>query len=129
LLPLLTGKSAHHHEALYWSSGGSTGDWAIRRGDWKLHGLRDQIELINLAADPSEKKNLSAEQPERVKELTALFDSWLDSMAPPMTSGVSKKWGAANNQAGELDERAKKRQQRKQERKGKKTMESEEDSE
>jgi len=129
LLPLLTGKSAHHHEALYWSSGGGTGDWAIRKGDWKLHGLRDQIELINLAADPSEKKNLSAEQPERVKELTALFDSWLDSMAPPMTSGVSKKWGAANNQAGELDERAKKRQQRKQERKGKKTMESEEDSE
>jgi arylsulfatase A-like enzyme len=129
LLPLLTGKSAHHHEALYWSSGGSTGDWAVRKGDWKLHGLRGQLELINLATDPSEQKNLAAAQPEKVKELTMLFDNWLDSMALPMTTGVSKKWGGAQEQTGQLDERARKRLQRKQERKGKKAAESEEDSE
>jgi arylsulfatase A-like enzyme len=92
LLPLLTGKTTQHHVALYWSNGGEIGDWAVRTGDWKLHGIRDQLELINLAADPAEKKNLAAEQPERVKELTRLFGAWLDSMAPPMTKGVSKQW-------------------------------------
>ena len=129
LLPLLTGKTTQHHEALYWSNGGGIGDWAVRKGDWKLHGIREQVELINLAADPAEAKNLAKEQPERVKELTQLFDVWLDSMAPPMTSGVSKKWGAGDNQAEPLDERAKKRQERKQERKGKKAAAGEEDSE
>jgi arylsulfatase A-like enzyme len=127
LLPLLTGRTTKHHEALHWSTGGETGDWAIRKGDWKLHGIRNEVELVNLAADPAETKNLAKEQPERVKELTGLFDSWLDSMAPPMTTGVSKRWGAAQQQTEQLDDRAKKRQQRKQERKGKKSAASEEE--
>ena len=78
------GKSTEHHKALYWSDGGTEGEWAVRQGDWKLHGLRDDRELFNLAADPSERSDLAAEHPERVAELSARFDDWLarDGRAP-----------------------------------------------
>jgi arylsulfatase A-like enzyme len=94
LLPLLTGKTTRHHDTLYWSSGGAEGEWAIRHGDWKLHALKDVRELFNLAADPSEKTNLADKHPEKVAELTALYDAWLAEMAEPM-SGASKKWSPA----------------------------------
>ncbi|MFZ5829500.1 MAG: sulfatase-like hydrolase/transferase, partial [Planctomycetota bacterium] len=94
LLPLLTGQTRDHHQTLYWSDGGSTGEWAVRHGDWKLYALRDQRELFNLAEDPSEATNLAEKQPERVQELTALYDAWLEQMAEPMT-GEGKRWSAA----------------------------------
>lgn len=32
-LPLLTGDSLTHHDTLYWSEGGKSGEWAVGRGD------------------------------------------------------------------------------------------------
>jgi arylsulfatase A-like enzyme len=94
LLPFLTGKnSGRPHETLYWRFGPQ---WAIRHGDWKLvKGVDggDRPWLINLKADLSEAKNLAAEQPERVKELQALFDKWSAEQETP-------RWplpGAAQN--------------------------------
>ena len=93
LLPLLTGQSKTHHDALYWSDGGKSGEWAVRRGDWKLHTLKQQQELFNLAEDPSEQTNLADKQPEMVKTLSSAFDAWIAQMAAPITGGP-KRWKA-----------------------------------
>ena len=91
LLPLLTGQSETHHDTLYWSEGGESGEWAVRRGDWKLHTLKEQQELFNLAADPSEQTNLADRQPKMVKTLSSAFDTWIAEMADPITGGT-KRW-------------------------------------
>ena len=116
LLPLLTGATTRHHDRLHWSSGGLNGEWAVREGDWKLHALRDQRELINLAEDPAEARNLAAEHPEKVRALTALHEAWLEPMAEPITGG-SKRWGAAGGgDSQRAKDRAAKKASRKQER-------------
>jgi len=45
---------------------------AVRQGDWKLIWrtlLPQSVELYNIANDPSETKNLAAENPEKVSQL------------------------------------------------------------
>jgi arylsulfatase A-like enzyme len=117
LLPLLTGATTRHHDTLYWSSGGLNGEWAVRHGDWKLHAVRDQRELIQLADDPAEARNLAAQQPDKVRQLTALYEAWLEPMAEPITGG-SKRWAAAGSggESQRAKERAAKKASRKQER-------------
>lgn len=53
---------------------------AVRIGDWKLlHYYEDRhVELYNLATDLGETKDLSKEQPEKVTQLSAKLNSWLD---------------------------------------------------
>jgi arylsulfatase A-like enzyme len=122
LLPLLTGASTLPlHETLYWSEGGHTGECAVRHGDWKLHVLQDKEELFDLAADPSEATNQANGNPEKVRELTALYDAWLDQMADPMTRGVSKRWGA--DARPELTPREQERLKQRMERRRKRQME------
>jgi len=50
--------------------------WAVRDGDWKL---------IHAQAgdEPPELFNLASAQPEKVKELKALWDAWNAQQAPP----------------------------------------------
>ena len=114
LLPLLTGESHKHHNTLYWSQGAKTGEWAVRRGDWKLHGNKASLQLFNLAEDPAEKQDLSAERPEQVKELRSAFDDWLKPMADPITGGA-KRWvkGAGEETSNLQKERAERRNTRK----------------
>jgi arylsulfatase A-like enzyme len=77
LMPFLTGKNdTSPHETLAWRFGEQ---WAIRKGDWKLVASAiDQSvpRLINLADDIGEAKDLSAEHPEKAKELKADYDKW-----------------------------------------------------
>lgn len=100
LLPYLTGKNEGvPHEVLYWRFGGQT---AIRAGDWKLTkaaagrgtaaagaALRRAPSsmagagLYNLREDIGEEKDRAAEHPEKVKELTALWDKWNVELVPP----------------------------------------------
>jgi len=46
---------------------------SLRRGDWKLiarsKDKKRSFELYNIAADPSEKQNLSQSEPVRLKDL------------------------------------------------------------
>jgi len=62
-------------DAVYWEHEGNA---AVRQGDWKL--VRFQWngvwELYNLKADRTEQHDLSVEQPERVKQLSALWQDW-----------------------------------------------------
>ncbi|OWK46494.1 sulfatase family protein [Fimbriiglobus ruber] len=71
-------------ESLIMQSGG--GALAIRKGPWKLipetgKKVKGGPELYNLADDIGETKNLAAENPDRVKELTALLAATRDVKA------------------------------------------------
>lgn len=62
-------------EALYWEHEGNA---AVRVGDWKLvhQGNKGAWELYDLKADRTEVNNLASSQPERVQQLTALWNAW-----------------------------------------------------
>ena len=91
LLPVLRGETKTVHEHLFWSEGGASGEWAVRSGNWKLVGIRQNVELFDLSADPGEQHDLAARYPDQVKRLSALYNQWLDQMAEPMKSG-GKRW-------------------------------------
>jgi len=73
---------------LFWASLGNNGSRseAMRTGDWKLvvHHPKakpgsfenEKIELFNLKSDPSEKKDLSAQEPERTASLLTQLKKW-----------------------------------------------------
>ena len=113
LLPILTGESQTHHDTLFWCKDG--GEWAVRRGDWKLRSRPGQIELFHLAEDPSEQRNLASSRTEMVETLGAAFDNWVKQMAAPI-SGASKA-GDAVSRNDELTEREKARLKKRLERK------------
>ena len=76
LLPFLEGKKdGPPHEALFWRFGAQT---AVRKGDWKLMSANNSggKKLFNLKDDIGERKDLSAEQPEKVKELQEAWEEW-----------------------------------------------------
>lgn len=58
---------------MYWKTPSAS---AVRQGDWKLIQRRSgkRIELFDLKDDPLEKNDLAAEQPERVRQLSALLN-------------------------------------------------------
>lgn len=62
-------------DAIYWEHEGNA---AVLQGDWKL--VRFQWnggwELYNLKMDRTEQHDLSAQEPERVKQLSALWNAW-----------------------------------------------------
>jgi arylsulfatase A-like enzyme len=74
LLPIFQGKQRTPHEALYWEHEGNR---AVRQGKWKLVLRKPgKWELYDMQADRTELRDLADQQPEKVKELTAAWDSW-----------------------------------------------------
>lgn len=74
LLPLLNEEIAVTHEALFWDHEGGR---AARIGDWKISALKDEAwELFDLSVDRTERNNLAAEQPARVREMDARWQTW-----------------------------------------------------
>ena len=91
--PVLTAGAKSPHDAIL-LCGTVPERRAIRMGDWKLllnandkdaeesNVVRvdgTKVELFNLASDLGEKKNLAAEQPEKVKELRAKLDALMST--------------------------------------------------
>lgn len=79
ILPTLIGSTAaghgqKQHDYLYWEM---TGAAAIRQGSWRAVRPKgaSQWELYDLAADPSESRNVAADRPEMVARLAALAAS------------------------------------------------------
>lgn len=95
LLPYLKGKkSASPHDKLFWRICEKSG---ARVGDWKLVRNGDGTEkLFNLADDIGEKNDLSAANPEKLKELQAAYKEWDATNIPPKWLDGRKKAAATN---------------------------------
>ncbi len=75
LVPTFSGEKVKERDPIYFSHEGNR---AIRTGSWKLvsaktHG-NQEWELYNMSKDRSECNNLAGSQPERVKEMAALWE-------------------------------------------------------
>jgi arylsulfatase A-like enzyme len=99
LVPFLAGeKSGAPHEALYWRFGAQM---AVRAGDYKLVRYDSNADtgtgngkapvtsakLYNLASDIHEDKDLAGAEPEKVRELQALWDAWNQKNVAPLWGG------------------------------------------
>ena len=75
LTPLFKGLKWAGHQELFFEHEGNR---AVRQGDWKLLSSypENKWELYNLKTDRSELNDLSASQPEKVKELASRYDTW-----------------------------------------------------
>ena len=85
LVPALTGKGRQERAdaPLFWSSGYYK---AVRAGDWKLqiNGKQGKKWLYNLAADPTEQRDLAASEPDRVRTLEGLIAAHEKGRKPPL---------------------------------------------
>jgi MYXO-CTERM domain-containing protein len=107
IVPTLLGKpeQQEQHNHLYWHLQGKE---AVREGDWKLVGGA----LYNLAADPGEKTNVAAANPEVLQRLTGLMGAantapvnvtWTKEKVPPVgppPNGGSGGVGGGNGGGG-----------------------------
>jgi len=92
ILPLLKGNDKIEDRVFYWSGGSLDPWWAIRKDDWKVVGNKDKRQLFNLKKDIGEKTDLSEQYPEKMKELVALHNAWLEKMADPVNKANYKRW-------------------------------------
>ncbi len=75
LLPAFADREIER-EAIYWEHEGNR---AVRRGKWKLVSkFPGDWELYDLEADRSELNDLAKSEPEKVGELSALWEAWAD---------------------------------------------------
>jgi arylsulfatase A-like enzyme len=83
LLPYATGHSARRKRALFWRSGSYE---AVRDGDWKLQLSRNpqRVWLFDLAADPTERHDLSTSRSDLVSHLRALLEAHDLQMSRPL---------------------------------------------
>jgi arylsulfatase A-like enzyme len=112
LLPHLKGEKADApHESLAWRFGPQK---AIRRGKWKLVDFRDfeaktqsGWQLFDLDADISESKNLAAEHPELVAELSKAWDDWNAKNIAPLWPGTPNEDPTAAVRSSKAEKKAK----------------------
>lgn len=83
LMPFATAHATPVKRVLFWRSGGYE---AIRDGDWKLQLSRNppRIWLFDLAADPTERHDLSRDRPDVVASLRAELAAHDRQMARPL---------------------------------------------
>jgi arylsulfatase len=83
LRPIFSGKDRNGHPGgIYWEHEGNR---AIRLGKWKLVSKwsppeKNRWELYDIDADRTERKDLSGEMPEKVKEMSAMWRAWADKV-------------------------------------------------
>lgn len=89
LLPYLDGKKKSMlPRTLFWRYAMSADEfgYAVRDGDTKLvyRGIKDQIFLFDLSADPYEHDNLADRQKDVVQKLAAKYETWAKEMKAPL---------------------------------------------
>ncbi len=84
LLPVFETGTREGHPAIFWEHQGNR---AVRAGRWKLVSMRvpgslagGPWELYDLELDRSEQRDLSAEMPERVREMESLWLEWAEKV-------------------------------------------------
>ena len=91
LLPLIKQSGTIVRESLFWhyphyaNQGGKPGG-IVRSGEWKLVELYEEgrRELFHVAKDVSESRNLSEQEPDRVRELAEKLAAWRKSVGALM---------------------------------------------
>lgn len=74
LLPAFEGKDIQRENPIFWEHEGNR---AQRSGKWKIVAKSNRPwELYDMEKDRTEMNDLAAEQPERVKEMSAQWDAW-----------------------------------------------------
>jgi arylsulfatase A-like enzyme len=74
LLPIFEGENRPDRSPIFWEHEGNR---AVRQDEWKLVALQGQAwELYNMKSDRTELTNLAAIYPEKVKEMSSLYDAW-----------------------------------------------------
>ncbi len=84
LLPHVNGKSKRKpHDILFWRYSDGAG-YAVRKGKYKLvySGLKEKKILFDMENDPYEQDDLSAQMPEKTKELQSDYDKWNEKTIP-----------------------------------------------
>ena len=92
LIPFFTGQNkAAPHDSICWRWVAQS---AIREGKWTLLVGGDRSYLYDLDADPEEKHNLFAQQPEIAGKLRAKLESWGAQLQPPglAVQKLAKTW-------------------------------------
>jgi arylsulfatase A len=92
LAGLVRGGPAPERSALFWhfphysNHGRQSPGGAVRQGDYKLleYFENNTVQLFNLRDDLGEQRDLAAEQPERVRQLTALLHHWRRQVSAAM---------------------------------------------
>lgn len=86
LVPAFQGKPIQR-EAIFWEHEGNR---ALRLGNWKLvaKGPKGVWELYDMENDRTEMHDLASQQPERVRELAALWERWAKR-----TKAIPWPWG------------------------------------
>jgi arylsulfatase A-like enzyme len=80
LIPLIRNEFQTTHDTLFWEHMGGR---ALRIGDWKIAALqKGDWELFNLGNDRTETINLAVENPQRVKEMEAIWKKWYKRIYP-----------------------------------------------
>lgn len=84
LAPIFRGEQRAGHEALYWNA---LQNQALRVGPWKLvnAGRGKSWKLYNLDADGTETRDLSSQEPQRVRDLAARWQEWAKRSGLPRT--------------------------------------------
>lgn len=93
LVPLLKGSGVPGRDAIFWhyphygNQGGAPGG-AIRAGEWKLIEWYEdgKLELFHIKDDIGEKRDMAAEQPQRVRDLAARLRAWREKIGARMPS-------------------------------------------
>jgi arylsulfatase A-like enzyme len=74
LMPVIHRKIRTQHDTLFWEHEGGR---AARIGDWKISALKNKSwELFNLAEDRTETNNLAKEYPDKVEQISVLWEDW-----------------------------------------------------
>jgi len=106
LRPALAGESLARTQPIFWEHEGNR---AIRVGQWKLVSKHPGIwELYDIAADRAEQHDLAAKFPDRVKAMSAQYDTWATRVGArpwPLDPAAAKKGaGKAKKQKTENDD-------------------------
>ncbi len=92
LAPAFSGKPLNRPQPLFWEHEGNR---AIRIGDWKLVSKHPAAwELYDMAMDRTEMHDLTAQDPQRVAGMSALWETWakrVGVMSWPLSGAERKK--------------------------------------
>lgn len=92
MVPIIEGKKRQPHNVLYWEHEGNK---AIRKGKWKLvqSYLNDYWELYDIKSDRIEEHDLSHRYPDKVEELSELWNQWASENGIMPRAFLQQFWG------------------------------------